>query len=114
MELAHTRGRKLRTVAPVLVEFLGGSPRRLRPGAQYVSSLLEIGAADETLARRAAALRQRALDLAPETDPSAIDALVATEAELADATLVIDGDRAGFDALAQASGTLEVRDLSAL
>lgn len=104
----------LRTAAPVLVEFLGGSPRRLRAGAQYLSSFLEIGPVDEALARRAAALRQRALDLAPEADPSAIDALVATEAERADATLVIDGDRAGFDALAEASGVLQVRDLTAL
>lgn len=114
IRLAHEEERTLRTTAPVLTEFLGHSPRRLRHSAAYVMSHLETSAVDERLARRAAALMHEALDAAGRAGPGAIDALVAAEAEDAEATIVFDGDRADLEALARACGGVEIKALSDL
>lgn len=74
-------------------------------------SHLEVAPVDETLARRAAALRQRAIDATPASTPSATDALVAAEAERAGGTLVITGDRDDLAPLAAASGAFGLKAL---
>lgn len=112
LEQVRDRHYELRTTAPVLTEFLGGSPRARRPAAEYVCSKVRVAVVDEGLARRAARLRQLALDGASRASPDAIDALVSTEAETEAVALIIDGDRADFDALADASGAITVFDLA--
>lgn len=112
--LARQESRALRTSAPVITEFLGHSPRRLRLAGEYVISRFSRADATETLARRAAVLIQAAIDDGGSARPSAIDALVAAEAEATDAGLVFDGDDADFEALARASGALEIQKLSEL
>lgn len=102
---------KLRAPAVVLTEFLGGSPRRLRPAADHVASYLEVDTVDEPLARRASVLLRRSLDSGGGGRPSAVDALVAAHAEALAGWLVYDGDRADFEALAAASGSIELREL---
>lgn len=114
VKLAQEESRILRTTAPVLTEFLGRSPRELRRAAAYVSSHLEASSVDETLARRAALLLRAVLDAGGRADPSAIDALVAAEAEDKTAAIVFEGDRADLIALAQASGVIELRELTEL
>lgn len=114
VQLAHQEGRTLRTSAPVITEFLGRSPRRLRGSADYVASRLTASDVNEALARRAATLIQSVLDAGGHADPSAIDGLVAAEAEAATAGLVFDGDQRDFEALAAASGAIELIDLEAL
>lgn len=104
----------LRTSAAALAEFLGGAPRERRAAAAWVSSALEIDPVDEDRARRAAALRQRAVDASPLADPSAIDALLASEAEHQEGVLVIDADRMDFSALAAASGAFTFAALADL
>lgn len=111
---AHEDGISLRTSAPALTEFLGGSPRRLRASADHLSSYLDVGAVDEERARRAAVLQRASLDAGARRTPGAIDALVAAEAEASEAWLIIDGDRAAFQALSDASGRLELRELGEL
>ncbi len=106
--------RELRTSSPVITEFVGGSPRALRRAAEYVSAHLEIAPVDEALARRAASLTQAARDAGPRAAPSAVDALVAAEAEERSGAVLFDGDRADFEALARASGELEIVALSDL
>lgn len=114
LQLAREEERALWISPPVLTEFLGRSPRELRRAAVYVSSQLEATSVDETLARRAAALMQATLDAGGGADPSVIDALVAAEAEHKGAALVFDGDRADLEALALASGSVEIKALSEL
>lgn len=111
---AHEGERVLRTTAPVITEFLGGSPRGLRTAGEYVSSQLEVASVDHARARRGALLMQHALDAGGRAHPGAIDALVAAEAEASAALLVFDGDRAAFAALAEASGKIEPKALSEL
>ena len=103
IRLAREHGVPLRTSAAVLTEFLGGSPRRSRAAASFVASRLVAGNVTGDRARRAALLQQGALDAGRSTDPDAIDALVAAEAEQHGGLLVIDGDRPAFEALAEAS-----------
>ncbi len=112
--LAREESRALRTSAPVVTEFLGGSSRRLRPAGQYVISRISSSDVTESLARRAAVLIQGAVDEGGRARPSAIDALVAAEAEATDAALVFDGDEADFRALSRASGALEIQELRGL
>lgn len=114
VELAREERARLRVPAPALTEFLGHSPPSLRAAAAYVSARLEISSTAEAHARRAAALIQAALDARGRADPSAIDGLVAAEAELREAALVYDGDRADLAALAQASGAIELTALEEL
>lgn len=114
LRAAYEHGISLRTSAPVLTEFLGGSPRRLRASADHLSSYLDVGPVDEALARRAAALQRASLDAGARRKPGAIDALVAAEAEANGSWLIIDGDRAAFQALSDASGAVELRELSQL
>ena len=115
LDVAAERNLRLRTTAPVLTEFLGGSPRSLRARGAYVTSRLRVGAVDEHLARRAALLRQVALDQsAGRTEPSAIDALVVADAEVEGGLAVYDGDRADFEALVRASGEVEAKALTEL
>lgn len=114
VKLAREEGRALRTSAPVITEFIGHSPRRLRPAADYVASRFTVSDVTGSLARRAAALIQGVLDAGGRARPSAIDALVAAEAEATSAGLVFDGDRRDFEGLAEASAQLEVRELADL
>ncbi len=115
LDTAIKRHMRLRTTAPVLTEFLGAAPRARRESATYASSHLRIGTVDEDLARRAAYLRQRALDRSTgRTRPSAIDALVVADAEAETGVVVFDGDRGDFAALADASGDLEIKELAEL
>lgn len=114
LRIVHRDGVRLGTSAPALTEFLGGAPPQLRPAATWIGSHLEVASVDETAARRAAALMQAALDGSPSSSPSAVDALVAAEAERRRGRLAISGDRGDFEALAVASGALEVVDLEAL
>lgn len=114
VQAARADGVTMRTTAPVLTEFLGGSPRGLRDAADHLTSYIEIDAVDEGLARRAASLQRGALDAGARKLPGAIDAIVAAEAEAVEAWLIIDGDRAAFQALSDASGDLELRELDEL
>lgn len=115
LDTVSKRRIRLRTTAPVLTEFLGVSPRARRESAAYVSSHLRIGSVHEDLARRAAFLRQRALDRSEgKTRPSAIDALVVADAEAESGTVIFDGDRADFEILAAVSENVEIRGLSDL
>lgn len=114
VRLAHEERRVLRTSAPVITEFLGHSPRRARPAGEYVVSRLTASDVSVPLARRAAALIQAVLDQGGSARPSAIDALVASEAEATAAGLVFDGDRRDFEALASASAELDIRELKDL
>lgn len=114
IDIAHEDGVRLRTTAPALTEFLGRSPRQLRGAGLHTISLFEIGTADEPLARRAALLQQGALDAGGRSSPSSIDALVAADAETVGGTLIYDGDRGGFEALAEASGRIELEALDEL
>lgn len=114
VRLAHEEGRVLRTSAPVLTEFLGRSPRRARLTGEYVVSRLTASSVDAPLARRAAALIQAVLDQGGRARPSAIDALVACEAEATAAGLVFDGDRRDFEALATASAGIDICELKDL
>ena len=114
IRIASEDERSLRTTAPAITEFLGGTRGGARPAAQYVASKLGISPVDDTLARRAAALMQGALDAGGRARPSAIDALVAAEAERTRDAVVFDGDRADFEALADASGDLDLKPLAAL
>lgn len=114
LRAVHRDGLRLATSAPALVEFLGGSSPQLRPAAEWVSSHIQIASADEAAARRAAVLMHGALDASPTASPSAVDALVATEAERRGGRLAIAGDRPDLDALATASGKLTIVDLEAL
>jgi hypothetical protein len=107
-------GYELRTSAPVITEFLGGSPPALRVTGEYICARLRVSAVDEALARRAAALAQSAARGAPRSGPSAVDALVSAEAERAGGVLVIEGDRKDFEALAGASRAFELVELSEL
>ena len=113
METAAVRRYRLRTTAPVLTEFLGAAPRASRESAPYTSSHFRIGSVNEERARRAAFLRQDALDKSVgKAKPSAIDALVVAEAEAEEGVVVFDGDRADFETLSQAAGTVEIKPLS--
>lgn len=112
LELVTEYGYELRTSAPVLTEFLGGSPPRLRRAGDYVCARVRIGEVDETIARRAATLRQGAMKASPGTAPSAIDALVSTEAERHGGVLIIDGDRADHEALAGVARAYVLKDLA--
>ena len=107
-------GYELRTSAPVVTEFLGGSPPALRAAGEYVCARLRVGPVDEALARRAAALTQSAARAAPRSRPSAVDALVAAEAERTAGVLVIEGDRKDFEALSDASRAFDLVELSDL
>ncbi|MDE3113845.1 MAG: PIN domain-containing protein [Chloroflexota bacterium] len=107
-------GVALRTPAPALTEFLGGARPGRRAGATWIASALRVTPVDERQARRAALLQQRAKDAVPRAHPSAIDALVAAEAERAEALLIIDGDAEDFAALASVSGAFRVARLSEL
>lgn len=111
VKLAREESRALRTSAPVLTEFLGNSRPERRRAGEYVASRLTASDVDERRARRAATLIQQALDGDPRARPSAVDAVVAAEAEATEAALVFDGDRGDFEALAGASGELEIREL---
>lgn len=108
------RGVALRIPAPVLTEFLGGARPERRAGATWIASALRVTPVDERQARRAALLQQRASDAAPRAHPSSIDALVAAEAERAEALLIVDGDAEDFSALAFVSGAFRVALLSEL
>jgi predicted nucleic acid-binding protein len=79
-----------------------------------VASHFAVSAVDEPLARRAAALIRAALDAGGRARPSAVDALVAANAEAIAAAVVFDGDRHDFEALADASAALEIRELGDL
>lgn len=114
IRIAHEDERTLGTTAPVLTEFLGGSPPAARAVAVYIAAQLSVAAVDEMLARRAATLIQVALDAGGRARPGAVDALAAAQAERRSAALVFDGDHADFEALARASGTLEIRELREL
>lgn len=114
LSLAHHESVHLVTPAPALTEFLGGSSRQHRPAADWVGSHLQVGTVDAEAARRGAALIRGAKDAAPSSSPSAIDALVAAQAEQLSGTVAIAGDRSDFDALATASGQLKIVDLEAL
>jgi predicted nucleic acid-binding protein len=114
VDLAHAEGRTLRTSVVVVTEFLGYSPRALRLAGEYVLSRLSVSPLAEPRARRAAALIHAALDDDGRARPSAIDAIVAAEAEARDAALMFDGDRRDFEALAEASGQLEIEALADL
>ena len=114
VDVSAEQGRKLRTTAPVVTEFLGHSPRRLRAAAEHVLSHFRVASVDGASARRAAALTHSVLDAGGRARPSAIDALVAAEAEATGAVLVFDGDRRDFEALAHASAGLEIRELAEL
>lgn len=114
LDAADARGLQLRAPAPVLTEFLGRSPRNLRRAADHVSSHLEVSTVGELLARRAAFLQRAAFDAGGRADPSAIDAIVAADAEAIGGWLIHDGDRADFEALADASGLIEVKQLREL
>jgi predicted nucleic acid-binding protein len=114
LEAADQLGLRLRAPAPILTEFLGRSPRSLRRAADHMASHLEIGTVDELLARRAAQLQRRALDAGGRGDPSAIDAIVAADAEAVEGWLIHDGDRLDLQALADASGSVELRQLREL
>lgn len=109
--IAREQGRALRTSAPVITEFLGHSPRQLRPDGEYVISRVTASGVSELLARRAATLIQKALDEGGRPRPSAIDAILAAEAEATEAALIFDGDQGDFEALASASESLELRAL---
>jgi predicted nucleic acid-binding protein len=113
-KLAREEALALRCSAPVLVEFLGGARPGARAAAAYVSSHVTFGPVDGAVARRAASLRQVALDAGKRSRPSAIDALVAVEAERTGGLLLFDGDHADFAALASASGSIEIVDLADL
>lgn len=114
VRLAHEEGRVLRTSAPVITEFLGHSPRRSRPTGEFVISRLTASDVNVPLARRAAALIQETLDAGGKARPSAIDAILAAEAEATAAGLVFDGDRRDFEALASANAELEITELREL
>ncbi len=105
---------RLRAPAPTLSVFLGNAPKQRRRSADHLASGLTIDPVDEAMARRAAALTRVALDQAPKTRPSAIDALGIARAEALDGLLVFDGDRADFEALAAASGAVGIQALSEL
>lgn len=111
VKLAREEGRALRTSAPVLTEFLGHSRPERRLAGEYVSSRLSASDVSEQRARRAAALIQHARDVDPRARPSAVDALVAADAEATEAAVVFDGDRRDFESLANASGRLDLREL---
>lgn len=111
LEVATTQRARLITPAPTLVEFLGASPPALRAAADWIASHLQVSDVDEALARRGAAILRAAVDADPTCSPSAMDALVAAEAERRAADVVIRGDRADFEALASAIGRLRVIDL---
>lgn len=53
-----------------------------------------------------------AIDEGPRAKPSAVDALGVAEAEALEAHFVFDGDRAHFEALAQASGSVRIAALA--
>lgn len=105
---------RLRAPAPTLTEFLGSAPKERRRNADHVASHLTVDPVDEAAARRAASLTRRALDQDPAARPSAVDALGIARAEAIDGLLVFDGDRADFEALASASGTVGIQDLADL
>lgn len=106
--------RELRVVAPVVTEFLGGARPARRAMAGYVVSRLRIGDVNEALARRAADLMHGAQHAYARAVPGAIDALVAAYAETMRDLLVYDGDRADFEALAAASGRIDLKELREL
>lgn len=111
-DAASESGSTIRVSAVTLAEFLGGSTRRTRHGADHVSSLLDVGIVDERLARRAAELERAVADARGRVRPGPIDALVIADAEAIEASVIIDGDRAAFSALARASGQVQVVELS--
>ena len=114
LDLSSEESRKLRTTAPVVTEFLGHSPRGRRAAGEHVLSHLAVASVEGARARRAAALIHSVLDAGGRARPSAIDALVTAEAEATAAAVVFDGDRADFEALAEASGAVELRELEDL
>jgi predicted nucleic acid-binding protein len=111
LRAARSDGVRLRTTAPALTEFVGGSTPGRRPAAEWVMSWIFLTGVDETAARRAASLMSTARNSSPSSAPSAVDALVAADAERAGGRLAISGDRADFEPLAAASGRFELVDL---
>lgn len=114
LQISADLGYDLRTTAPVITEFLGGSSPSLRGAAEYVCSRLRVAPVDEALARRAAALMQAAIAAAPRVRPSPVDALVAAEAERAEAEILLDGDQKDFEALSEWSDRIELIALNEL
>lgn len=114
LQAASVRKAQLRVPASTLTEFLGHSPKQRRRQADYVASHLRIDPIDEALARRAGALTRRALDRGPKARPGAIDALGVAHAEALEGIFIFEGDRADFEALADASGSVEIVDLADL
>lgn len=91
------------------------SPPSRRGLASFVLSHLAVTNIDEALARRSAGLLQAVHDSKATARPSVVDGLVAAESERENVHLVFDGDRADFEALASASGRIdlvELRDLT--
>lgn len=114
LQAADTQNATLRTSAPTLAEFLGNAPAERRRQAEHVASYLEVDPSDEAMARRGAVLMREAMDKAPDSRPSAVDALGLVDAEALEGLLVYDGDRSDFEALAQASGSARIVALAEL
>lgn len=114
LKRAYEKERRLVVSAAVLAEFLGYSPRRLKASGEYVASHFQVADATEEHALRAALLIRGALNAGGKSRPSAVDALTAALAEATGAAIVYQGDRQDFEALAAASGQLEIQELRQL
>jgi predicted nucleic acid-binding protein len=111
LDTATKREYEVHVPAAALTEFLGGSPPALRSAADYAASRVEIPPVTEPIARRAAALQRTAADRGARRLPGPIDAILAASAEVPGSVLVFDGDRVDFEALADASGRLVLKEL---